>query len=429
MMQEVAHASMLSERRRNLHAAVAVNLERDTLDPDGAQASLIAHHWEEGGNHRQAASYYVKTATWYGTPDLTRPLVWHGARDPARALDAWKQARRLMMGAALEERGKENLLTADGQILNMGWLSQAIAASEAEPYYVEAMEIARALGDKRTIMMATAAYGRILEVTGSATTYVSTVDAALSDLDDHKDASLKVILTAILCHALRLAGDLRRALQANDEVLTHIQEVSKVDEQSFGISVSSWIKGLRSRILTMMGRWDEARSLLHELAAVDEPIVRTHVYVSNIEMAWASNDIAQATKYAEMLTQLTDRRDHPVWSVNCLAYSGLVQVMRGKYPQAVETLTTALHKARSRNALVTEGRILADLAYAQLRMGRHDQALKFAEEAASIAQRRGNMILLAYAQWVTGGPTAPAFERLVAKTGAELLTRLRYSAS
>src|SRR5260370_10758668 len=105
MVQDVAYRSLLSERRRALHASIAGELEKTLPDPNGAQAGFIAYHWEEAGNAMQAASFNMKAATW------------HGTRDPAQALDAWKRVRRLLIGLPLEGTAKYPLLMASAQIV------------------------------------------------------------------------------------------------------------------------------------------------------------------------------------------------------------------------------------------------------------------------------------------------------------------------
>ncbi|MDP3243991.1 MAG: hypothetical protein Q8M69_26505, partial [Reyranella sp.] len=56
--------------------------------------------------------------------------------------------------------------------------------------------------------------------------------------------------------------------------------------------------------------------------------------------------------------------------------------------------------------------------------GLGDRARVTAEEAAAVARRRGAKVWLAYAEWLFGGPTSPAFRSLLAETGAELLAHL-----
>src|SRR5262245_44524846 len=99
--------------------------------------------------------------------------------------------------------------------------------------------------------------------------------------------------------------------------------------------------------------------------------------------------------------------------------------MRGDYAEATRTLSEALAYARARNAgLENEARLLADLAHVQMRAGLADRGRATAEEAASVARRRGAKVWLAYTEWLTGGPSSPTFRELLATTGAALLQRL-----
>ena len=118
--QEVAYRSLLSDRRRALHRAVAAELQRCSPEPNGGQASLIAYHWEEAGNTVQAIESTVKAAAWYGAGDVARRVEWDKVRDPGRALDAWKRVHRLLTGRSLKGAARQELLAACGQVLSFG---------------------------------------------------------------------------------------------------------------------------------------------------------------------------------------------------------------------------------------------------------------------------------------------------------------------
>ena len=68
--------------------------------------------------------------------------------------------------------------------------------------------------------------------------------------------------------------------------------------------------------------------------------------------------------------------------------------------------------------------MLGDLAFVQLSAGLEDRGRATAAEASAVARRRGAKVWQAYAEWLLGGPDAPAFRTLVQETGAELLIRL-----
>jgi adenylate cyclase len=422
MVQDVAYHSLLSERRRGLHAAVASELENTLPDPNGAQSGFIAYHWEQAGNAMQAASYSMKAANW------------HGTRDPAQALDAWKRARRLLLSLPLEGPARYPLLMASGQIVNLGW-REGLTATDVEPFYEEALGIARGLGDLRAVTLVTAAYGRVLAASGSADDYVQTVRDVLGSVEDNaKNASLRVVLLAVLCHALRLSGDLRQALEINAQALSRVDDVAELDQQTLGFNVAVWIKGMRTQTLALMGRFEEARSLLDELIAADEVTVdvlhRMLAHFTCCDIAWAHDDAETAAMHSRIAAELAEKSGTPYLLVYSRFYSGLAEMLGGAYSQATQTLSSALEYARRRQAgLEIEARLLADLAHVQLKAGLAERARSTAEQAAVVARRRGARIWLAYAEWLIGGPRSPEFAQLVEITGAELLRRLRYPGS
>ncbi|MBS0517210.1 MAG: AAA family ATPase [Proteobacteria bacterium] len=420
MVQEVVYHSLVSDRRRHLHAAVAAELEKSLPDPGGAQAAFLAYHHEEAGNVAMAASYTLKAA------------MWHGTRDPGQALDAWKRTRRLLAGLKLDGAAQYPLLMANGQIVNLGW-REGLTAPEVEPYFRDALNIATSLRDMRAITLLTAAYGRALASTGSATDYVAKVNEALGLIDPQKHAGLAVLLTAIRCHALKHAGNLRAALEDNDVALANIDKVDAQDEQTLGFKVAVWIKGMRGQILAMMGRFEEARSLAEELIHSDansvDALHRMLAHGIMIDIAWGLDDEAVAAEHSRLNEELGDRSGNPYLKVYGRAFTGVAQALHGDLSGATTTLTEALRFARQRHiALENEARMLADLAHVQLKAGLPARAQATAEEAAAVARRRGAKVWLAYAEWVAGGPDSPAFRQLLAETGADLLAGLKHEA-
>ena len=416
MVQEVIYRSLVSDRRRSLHGLIAKDLETTLIDPNGAQAGFIAYHLEEAGNAAMAASYNMKAA------------MWHGTRDPEQALDAWKRVRRLLVGLNLEGPARYPLLMASGQIVNFAW-REGLTAADVEPYYIEALDIARSLGDMRAITLVTAAYARSLASSGSATDYLAKVNEALALIDPQKHAGLHIVLTTIRCHAHWLAGDLRRALEDNDTALAGADKVEEQDQQTLGFRVLTWIKGMRSKILAMMGRFDEARMLAMELIEGDDATVdamhRVLGHGTMTDIAWGQNDTATAARHAAAAHSLAEKSGNPYLVVYGRAFRGLGQAVCGEHSEATTTIGEALRFAREHHAgMENEARMLADLAWVQLRAGLTDRAQATAEEAAAVARKRGAKIWQAYAEWVLVGPETPTFRTLLAETGAELLSGL-----
>jgi adenylate cyclase len=416
MVQEVIYRSLTSDRRRALHASVASDLEKSLPDPGGAQAGFIAYHFEEAGNAPLAASYNMKAATW------------HGTRDPAQALDAWRRVRRLLQDLPLEGAARYPLLMANGQILNLGW-REGLSAADVETYYRDAMSIAGALGDMRAATLVTAAYGRALASTGTAADYAATVSQTMARLDPAKHAGLHVLLSAIRSHARWLAGDLRGALADNDFALANAGKVETQDEQTLGFRVATWIKGMRSKVLAMSGRVDEARAIAEEMIAAEETTVdtlhRVLAHGTMVDIGWGRQDAELARVHGAAAHKLGEASGNPYLIVYGRAFGAMGLGLAGDYSAATAMLAEALRFARRRHAgLENEARMLCDLAWVQQRAGLKERARLTAEEAAAVARRRGARIALTYAEWLLNGPASPQFKELCEETGAHLLSEL-----
>jgi len=426
MVHDVAYRSLLSERRRALHGTVAAELEAlarapdaaKSAAPDASQMGFLAYHWEAAGNLMQAASCNMKAA------------AWHGTRDTALALEAWKHARRVLSALPLQGQARIPLAMASGQIVNFAW-REGLTAAEVQPYYAESLAISREIGNMRGAMLVTLAYGRSLAASGSATEYVATVTDVLEELDETKNAGLTPVLAAIQCHALRHAGELPRALAANDEALARLPLLDESVQQTLGFNVGVWVRGMRAQILAMMARSDEARPLLDALIAADEATVdvlhRLLAHAAHIDIAWGEGDAVAAGRHSDAVTVLAEKSGNPYLLVYARGYAAIAQGLRGEHEAAARTLAETLAYARRHHAgLENEARLLADQAHALMRAGQTEHAAAVADEAAAVARRRGAKVWLTYAEWLKGGPESPAFIEGVAATGAALLKALTH---
>jgi predicted ATPase len=109
LTQEAAYRSQLSERRKELHAAVARAIQDTYPDKFDERASELAYHWEQAGEALAAARWHRRAAEWLWMPDVPRSFE-HFAR--VRALTA-----ELLDEAEAREHG----LRARFMLLNAGW--------------------------------------------------------------------------------------------------------------------------------------------------------------------------------------------------------------------------------------------------------------------------------------------------------------------
>jgi adenylate cyclase len=433
MMQEVAYRSMLSDRRRALHRVVAAEQQKCYPQPNGAQASLIAYHWEQAGDTVHAIDSNMTAAAWFGTGDVARTVFtseWDRVRDPARALDAWKQVHRLLTGLSLEPKRRQQLIVACGQIINIGW-REGLTAADLKPYYVEALEIARSFGLTREIVLLSVAYGHALSGSGSANDYLALANETLGMLASPQHASLALQLTVVRCHAYMLVGDLKAALADNDHVIANLHQIEARDTQALMpvYSPPGWTKYMRGRIFAFMGRYEEAWSILDELITGDEGIVsdghRLRAHLAATSIAFDLGDQALARAHGSAARRLARSNRSPFVKKVSRICTGLELSLRGNNKKAIAVLSDVLASMRTLG-LEGEAAIRCHLAHAQLRAGSFDASRKTAEEAADLARRRGSKVWLAYAEWLLGGPNSPTFRKLVKETGAEHFTRLRH---
>ncbi|MEE9280743.1 MAG: guanylate cyclase, partial [Myxococcota bacterium] len=86
LTQEVAYDTQLSDRRAEVHAALARALEEIYADKLDEQAALIAYHWEQAGEALAAARWHRRAAQWAARTDLDQALRhWRSVRALAGA--------------------------------------------------------------------------------------------------------------------------------------------------------------------------------------------------------------------------------------------------------------------------------------------------------------------------------------------------------
>jgi predicted ATPase/class 3 adenylate cyclase len=379
LIQEVAYRSLLQERRRLLHGAVARAIET-SKDRSEEHAGLLAYHMEQAGETLKAAQLNMRAA------------IWVGANDPAQALRSWKKVRELLLDQPASKTSDYLRMVACGQIVNFGW-REGISAEDAKVYFEEASHLATAMKDMRANALINAAYGRILANGGSADEYVQRILEAKAVADGGSDVSVQITLKAVLCHALRTSGRMTEALQMNTEATDRAHEIVKFDRQTLGFDIEVWLTAMRGQTLVTLGRSDEARSCLDSVLQKAEGEVNAIDYVipslAYVDLAWANRDPHMALEHAHRAFSLAAKSGNPYLRVHAQACRGLAHTIAGNPGTAIEDLTGALRFARSRKAgLENEARILADLADACRLNGDLATAMETVDEAIRVAIAR-----------------------------------------
>jgi len=425
LVQEVCYRSLLRDRRRRIHGDVGRVMKQQFSDQKEQRASLLAYHLEEAGELMEAAQAHMAAALWIGN------------HDASQALRTWKKVHQLLSKQPVSQ--STDFLRIQGclQILNFGW-QEGMSAEEAQGWFEEARRLALEAGIMRANAWAHAAYGRNLAVRGSADDYVARTREALDLAKAANDRGVQAMLQAVLSQAIRLAGHLDEALQANIEATNVAGEISEGDRQRFHFDVDRWLTAMRGQILVLLGRFDEARSFLDRLLQADtDPMTLHLVSAAYIDMAWVTGDRVLADFHAERVTAIAAETGSPYVRVNALACRGVSHMVAGQFEAAVHDLDKALSLARQRKAgLEGEARILADLANAHRLNGDLANARRLAVEAIELALARAARVPQCLARIVhaevllSAGDTEQArlelrkVRALIEETGARLYESL-----
>lgn len=421
LIQEVCYRALLRERRRIVHADVARVIKSQFSDRQEERASLLAYHLEEAGETMEAAQAHIRAALWIGT------------HDSSQALRTWKKIHQLLSMQPASQPTDYLRLQASLQIMGFGW-QEGMSAEEAQGWFEEGRRLALATGNLRANAWVHAAYGRNLAVRGSADDYVARMREAFDLATAANDRGVEAMLQALLSQAIRLAGHLDKALQANIEASNLAGGISEVDRQLLPFDVDRWLMVMRGQILVLLGRFDEARSYLDRMLQADtDPITLHLVSVAYVDLAWGQDDKELADFHAERVMAMAADTGSPYVRVAALACRGVSHLISQRFEAAVDDLEKALAFARSRKAgLESEARILADLANAYRLNGDLRRAGRTAVEAIEVAVARAARvpeclarIVHAEVLWQVGeteraGLELQAVRALMEETGARL---------
>jgi tetratricopeptide (TPR) repeat protein len=181
-------------------------------------------------------------------------------------------------------------------------------------------------------------------------------------------------------------GDLRRSLEIVDEALADPPSNPKVGAEHLGYSPYIWLVMNRGRLLTYMGRCNEADEAFERALRLarehDEPEIACWTHQGYVDLAYLRDDAVVAGAHAAQAVTLAERIGTllALWS----AYHtlGRALTMRGAGNDAIEALDNALRMMReNRTGLHLVPLVLASLAEAHLAADDPARAEEIASEA------------------------------------------------
>jgi DNA-binding SARP family transcriptional activator len=399
LVEEVAYGSLLAKRRARTHIAVAralAALDRDRLDE---RASLIAHHYEQGGEFLESVRWNVRAAGWAGLSN------------PAEAARHWRRVRRLTGQLDQTPETAEFGINARMNLLNCIWRLGAASEEgpvrsedEAATMFAEAEALADSSGQPAVKVFALGLYGLVGHMGVAVKEGYELNVRGQRIADETGDPFLRTVIRMPLAWVLFVLGRIREAAERAEEIVAIIGE-----DRAFarGLMVTSPYAYCRMALALYRGYLDR---LDDSLAATDVAIQIAGEEGDLESQAWAHRhwamfaDLAGAdpdatAAHARAGLEWADRAGG-AWSRNVLR-EGLAtsHVQQGQWQEAIEVVDEALAIARDRRIGLAESPVLLAIrARAQIGQGDLPGARRSAEEAIAVAVSCGTRFYEAQAR-------------------------------
>jgi adenylate cyclase len=367
-------------------------------------AGLLAHHFDEAGEHLEAASWHEQAG---------RRVA---RSDPA---DGVRHCRRVTALLAAVPESRETLmleLTSRIALLEIGRLA-GIEEREARSLFGEAGAVAERLQDKAGHAFLLTSYGRLCGLAGDVGEYLACAERA-TELVEGSDAVLEFEMRSVLAHAQLAVGRLASARATAERALTEVAQVAGLRE-AIGLSTAPGLCRVWWALASAhLGRTAEAEATLNALLAEEsEPTLQalygTHAILC--EVLRLRGDLPGALAHGHHAVELAEDRGSVFSQVEAAAFLGAAELAGGDLTAATSVLQRVLALARNRRtALWYEPRILATLADAKVTAGDLSEARALLSQARELIDRGRGWRLGAFdvaLAWVHLLASEPASDR------------------
>jgi len=417
LTQEVAYRTQLQDRRRGSHAAIGRALLTIHGPAAGTHAALLAHHFDEAGEHLEAARWHEQAG---------RRVA---RSDPA---DGVRHCRRVVTLLAAVAESRETLtlgLTSRIALLEIGRLA-GIEEREAQGLFDEARAVAERLHDKAGHAFLLTSYGRLCGLAGDVGQYLACAERA-TELAEGSDAVVEFEMDSVLAHAQLAVGRLASARATAGRALTEVAQVAGL-RQAVGRSTALGLCRVWWALASAhLGRAAEAQAALEAFLVEEDDRALQALYGTNAvlcEVLRLRGDLPGALAHGRRAVELAEERGSVLSRVEAAAFLGAAELAGGDLTAATSVLGRALALARHRRtALWYEPRILAMLADAALAAGDRSGARALLSPARELVDRGRGWRLGAFdvaLAWVRLLASEPASDRTAIESALESVDAL-----
>ncbi|HKC83955.1 MAG TPA: adenylate/guanylate cyclase domain-containing protein [bacterium] len=378
LTHEVAYRTQLLDRRRRTHAGVARALLAIHGSATPTHAALLAHHFEEAGEHLEAARWHE-----------------HAGRRVARSdpADGVRHCRRVTTLLAALPKSRETLmleLTSRIALLEIGRIA-GIEERESQDLFEEARAVVERLGDRGGHAFLLTSYGRLCGLSGDVAQYLACAERAAELAEGSDDAALAFEMHAVLAHAQLGVGRLNPARTTAARALAELARDAELREALGHSTAPAFCRIWWALANAYLGNAAEAQAGLEALLADDKEggldvLCGTHGFLC--EVLRLRGDLPGALAHGRRAVELANERGSPFSRVEAAVFLGAADLAAGEVATATSALATALGLARTRRtALWYEPRILATLADAKRAAGDRSGARALLAEARESVER------------------------------------------
>jgi tetratricopeptide (TPR) repeat protein len=366
LVQDTAYGTLLRGPRQVLHGRIAAAMENRASER--VEAEILAYHWTEAGNARQAVGYWLEAGRRAAARSANHEAVAHLSRGTEMVASLPEGAEAMHLELALQ-------LTLGPAVMSI----RGFGAKDAEAAYRRARELAEALGNSRLLFAAIwglwLTAGQSLEIDRRAIL----VDELFRVAEPLGDTALELQAHHAAWATLIFRGDLvrsrehiRRGLELYDRKLhgNHAVLYGGHDPAVCGT-------GQGALALWMLGYPDQAvesgrRSIVLANDLAHQPSVGHALWFTGVT-CMMRRDVPAVLRLAEQLVEVSRERGLAQYQAIGGIMRGWARARSGAIEQGLAELRAAIIAHRA-TASVLVGFFAAELAETELLGGHIEEA-------------------------------------------------------
>jgi len=379
LTHEVAYASLLTDRRRALHARILEALEQMYPDRPAEQVERLGHHALRGEVWDRALGYLRQA----GDKAAARSAKPEAATYYEQALATLGQ---LPENRATLEQAIDLRISLHHVLLLLGELGRAHALLR------EAETLAERLDDEIRRVRAACYLTNHLWIAGDLRAARETIERARTITGSLDHPTLRAAANYYLAQVCHSEGDYTRAIalcRDSIEGLAPTLDPAHFARSAFFVYAHAWLAWCLAETGNFAAGRPSAETVFRLSRAVDRPDlwVATCLGIGNYHLRRGT--VEEAVPLLERGVELCTGWELPLWFAPIGASLGHAYTLAGRLDEALATLDEAVRYAVGRGVLVYHALWVAYQAEAYLASSRPERALALAREALDLARRYG----------------------------------------